>query len=93
VVLCLALPVGLYLLMVYLLHTLLLSTADPFHVLLISLTLAVLLVAVLLSAAGVAIAACLLIVMLAPFVTVVGYETIGHRHQRRMLEGLDSQNQ
>jgi low temperature requirement protein LtrA len=93
VVLSLALPVGLYLLMVYLLHTLLLSTADPFHVLLISLTLAVLLVAVLLSAAGVAIAACLLIVMLAPFVTVVGYETIGHRHQRRMLEGLDSQNQ
>jgi low temperature requirement protein LtrA len=93
VVLCLALPVGLYLLMVYLLHTLLLSTADPFHVLLISLTLAVLLVAVLLSAAGVAIAACLLIVMLAPFVTVIGYETIGHRHQRQMLEGLDSQNQ
>ncbi|MFD3477491.1 low temperature requirement protein A [Streptomyces sp. NPDC058695] len=93
VVLSLAVPVGLYLLMVYLLHTLLLSTADPFHVLLISITLAVLLVAVLLSAAGVAIAACLLIVMLAPFVTVVGYETIGHRHQRRMLEGLDSQNQ
>ncbi|WP_406109761.1 low temperature requirement protein A [Streptomyces sp. NBC_01003] len=93
VVLSLAVPVGLYLLMVYLLHTLLLSTADPFHVLLISLTLAVLLAAVLLSVAGVAIAACLLIVMLAPFVTVVGYETIGHRHQRRMLEGLDSQNQ
>ncbi|MGW6357595.1 low temperature requirement protein A [Streptomyces sp. NPDC055092] len=91
VVLSLAVPVGLYLLMVYLLHTLLLSAADSFHVLLISLTLAVLLAAVLLSAAGVATAACLLIVMLAPFVTVVGYETIGHRHQRQMLEGLGTQ--
>lgn len=92
VVLALAIPVGLYLLMVYLLHTLLLSAADSFHILLISITLAVLLAAVLLSAAGVATAACLLIVMLAPFVTVLGYETIGHRHQRRMLEGLGTQN-
>ncbi|MEV6753077.1 low temperature requirement protein A [Streptomyces sp. NPDC051214] len=88
VVLSLALPVGLYLLMVYLLHTLLFSSADRFHLLLIGLTLAVLAVAVLLSAAGVAIAVCLLVVMLAPFVTVIGHETIGHRHQRRMLESI-----
>ncbi|MFE6038575.1 low temperature requirement protein A [Streptomyces sp. NPDC056452] len=88
VVLSLAIPVGLYLLMVYLLHTLLLSAADRFHLLLISVTLAVLLAAVLLSAAGVAIAVCLLVIMLAPFVTVVGYETVGHRHQRRMLQEL-----
>ncbi|MFD9502792.1 low temperature requirement protein A [Streptomyces sp. NPDC060035] len=88
VVLFLAIPVGLYLLMVYLLHTLLLSAADRFHLLLISLTLAVLLAAVLLSAAGVAIAVCLLIVMLAPYVTVIGYETIGHRHQQQMLKAL-----
>ncbi|MFD9542315.1 low temperature requirement protein A [Streptomyces sp. NPDC060022] len=88
VVLSLAIPVGLYLLMVYLLHTLLLSAADRFHLLLISVTLAVLFTAVLLSAAGLAIAVCLLIIMLAPFVTVIGYETIGHRHQRRMLQEL-----
>ncbi|MFG2522300.1 low temperature requirement protein A [Streptomyces sp. NPDC048527] len=92
VVLSLAVPVGLFLLMVYLLHALLLSATEAFQVLLISLTLAVLLAAVLLSVAGVAIAACLLIVMLAPFVTVVGYETIGHRRQRQMLEGLASRN-
>ncbi|GAA3130149.1 low temperature requirement protein A [Streptomyces rectiviolaceus] len=91
VVLSLALPVGLYLLMVYLLHTLLLSAADRFHLLLISLTLAVLLVAVLLAAAGVAIAVCLLVVMLAPFVTVIGYETVGYRHQQQMLEALGTQ--
>ena len=88
VVLSLALPVGLYLLMVYLLHTLLLSAADRFHLLLISLTLAVLLAAVLLAAAGVAVAVCLLVIMVAPFVTVIGYETVGHRHQRQMLERL-----
>ncbi|MFE2021556.1 low temperature requirement protein A [Streptomyces sp. NPDC059499] len=88
VVLSLAIPVGLYLLMVYLLHTLLLSAADRFHLLLIAVTLAVLLAAVLLSAAGGAIAVCLLVIMFAPFVTVIGYETIGHRHQRRMLREL-----
>ena len=87
VVLSLAVPVGLYLLMVYLLHTLLL-TADRFHAMLITLTLAVLAVAVLLSAAGVALAVCLLVVMLAPFVTVLGYETVGFRHQRRMLDDI-----
>jgi low temperature requirement protein LtrA len=88
VVLALAVPVGLYVLIVYLLHTLLLSAADRFHIFLITLTVAVLLAAVLLAAVGVAIATCLLVVMLAPFVTVVGYETTGHRHQRDMLERL-----
>ncbi|WP_371527522.1 low temperature requirement protein A [Streptomyces sp. NBC_01283] len=92
VVLSLALPVGLYLLMVYLLHTLLLSTADRFHLLLISLTLVVLLAAVLLAAADVSIAVCLLVVMLAPFVTVLGYETVGHRHQKQMLERLGTES-
>ncbi|MFE3592501.1 low temperature requirement protein A [Streptomyces niveus] len=90
VVLSLALPVGLYLLMVYLLHTLLLTTADRLHLLLISLTLALLAAVVLLSTAGVPIATCLLVVMLAPYVTVIGYETIGHRHQQHMLKNLDS---
>ncbi|AXK37318.1 low temperature requirement protein A [Streptomyces armeniacus] len=93
VTLSLALPVGLYLLMVYLLHTLLLSSADPFHLLLISATLAVLLAAVLLSAAGAPIAVCLLVVMLAPYVTVLGYETVGHRHQQAMLDALGGQRQ
>ncbi len=88
VVLALAIPVAVYLGMVYLLHTLLLSAFDRFHLLLISATLAVLLLAVLLSLAGVGLAVCLLVVMLAPFVTVLGYETIGHRHQEEMLRGL-----
>jgi hypothetical protein len=40
----------------------------------------VLAAAVLLANAGVSMAACLLVVMLAPMVTVVGYELLGHRH-------------
>jgi low temperature requirement protein LtrA len=87
VVLTLAVPVGLYLLVVYLLHTLLLA-ADRFHLLLITVTLLVLCAAVLMAAEGVALAACLLVVMAAPFVTVLGYETTGHRHQRAMLARL-----
>lgn len=91
VVLALALSVALYLLMVYLLHTFLLAATDRFHLLLLALTLAVLVAAVLLSAAGVALSVCLLVVMLAPFVTVIGFETVGHRHQRTMLEGLTAE--
>ncbi|MGW6463243.1 low temperature requirement protein A [Streptomyces rubiginosohelvolus] len=87
VVLALALPVALYLLVVYLLHALLLSAADRFHLLLIGLTLAVLLAACLLAVTGAPLAVCLIVVMLAPFVTVIGYETIGREHQRRVLEG------
>ncbi|MBF6242779.1 low temperature requirement protein A [Nocardia elegans] len=89
VVLALALPVGVYLLMVYLLHTLLLSTPDPFHILLLTLTVVVLAVAVILAALGASIAVCLLVVMISPFITVVGYETVGYRHQREMLANLE----
>ena len=42
--------------------------------------------AVLLAAAGVDVALCLVVLMLVPVVTVVGYETVGHRHQAEVLE-------
>ncbi|MBB1261551.1 low temperature requirement protein A [Streptomyces alkaliterrae] len=88
VVLSLALPVGLYLLTCYLLYALLVSARDWYHLLLVGLSLTILAVAVLLAVAGVAVAVCLLVVMLAPYVTVSGYETVGHEHQRRILEDL-----
>ena len=43
---------------------------------------------VVLAAAGVSVAACLLVLALAPVVTVVGYETLGHRHMADALERL-----
>jgi hypothetical protein len=74
VVLTLAVPVAVYLLVIYLLYALLASTLERLHMLLIPITLAVLVLALVLSAVGVATATCLVIVMLAPFVSVGGYE-------------------
>jgi hypothetical protein len=55
-------------------------TWDAFHGLLLAITAVALMGAALLAAGGVSMAACLLLVMLAPVVTVVGFELLGHRH-------------
>ena len=44
--------------------------------------------AVALAAAGVSMAICLIVLTCAPAVTVVGYETVGHRHVADALERL-----
>ena len=64
---------------------LMVRTVDAFHVLLLVLTAVVLGVAVWLAAAGISMANCLLVVTLAPVVTVVGYELLGHRHAAEAL--------
>ena len=79
-VLAVAIPVGVYIGSIYLLFTLLVREWDGFHTLLLALTVAVLAGAVALAAAGVSMAVCLLVVMLAPMVTIVGFELVGHRH-------------
>jgi low temperature requirement protein LtrA len=84
-VLAVAVPVGAYILAVYVLYTLMLRTMDTFHVLLLMLTAAVLGVAVWLAAAGISMANCLLVVTLAPMVSVVGYELLGHRHATKAV--------
>ena len=84
-VLSVAVPVGGFVLMVYALHTWLVREADPFHLGLLAGTAAVLVAAVWLAAAGVPMAWCLLIVTLAPAVTVVGYEALGYRHLAAIL--------
>ncbi len=84
-VLTVAVPVGAYIASVYVLYALMLRTVDAFHVLLLLLTAAVLGVAVWLAAAGISMANCLLVVTLAPMVTVVGYELMGHKHAAEAL--------
>jgi low temperature requirement protein LtrA len=79
-VLAVAVPVAIYLLSVYVLYALLVRTVDGLHVVLIAVTGAVLGLAVWLAHDGISMANCLLVVTLAPMVTVVGYETVGHRH-------------
>ena len=46
----------------------------------------VLVLAVVLAASGMWMAVCLVVLMLAPLVTVVGYETLGHRHLEAILK-------
>jgi low temperature requirement protein LtrA len=84
-VLCVAIPVGAYIASLSLLYTLMVRTFDTFHVLLVMLTAAVLVAAVLFADAGMSMANSLLIVMLAPIVTVVGYELLGHRHAEKAI--------
>ncbi|TQC42543.1 low temperature requirement protein A [Rhodococcus sp. WS4] len=85
-VLSVAVPVAIFLAAVYLLYTYLLRVPDPFHVLLLVLTAATIALALVLAAQGVSMAWCLIVVMLAPVVTVVGYELLGHAHEARALE-------
>jgi low temperature requirement protein LtrA len=79
-------PVAVFTVTLYALYTALVREADPFHLGLLAATATVLVVAVVLASAGVEMAVCLVVVMLAPVVTVVGYETIGHRHMEAALE-------
>ncbi len=76
-----AIPVGVFLLGVYALYYYLARRFDLLHVWLLSGTVLVAAIAVLAAMSGVSMAMCLVILMFAPAVTVVGYEIQGHRHQ------------
>lgn len=79
-VLTVAIPVATYIAAVYLAYMVLVHGRDAFHTLLIALTAVVLVASVALAAAGLRMSVCLLILTLAPMVTVVGFELLGHRH-------------
>ncbi len=69
-----AVPVGVYIALIYLIYGMLVRSWDVLHFWLLALTAAVLVIAVLLAWVGVSMAICLLVVTLAPAVTVVGFE-------------------
>jgi low temperature requirement protein LtrA len=79
-VITVAMPVGVFAFALFALYAYLLHAGDPFHIALLACTAAVLALAVLLASVGLPMAVCLVVVMLAPLVTVVGYETLGNRH-------------
>ncbi|TQR88421.1 low temperature requirement protein A [Mycobacterium hodleri] len=85
-VLSVAVPVGVYVGLVYLLYLRMVRTWDVLHVVLLVLTIGTLAAAVVAASAGVPMTACLLIVTLAPVVSVVGFEIIGHRHMSAALD-------
>ena len=79
-VLCTVVPFTIYILTLYGLYASFTRHRDPLHLTLLAGTAAVLVLTVVLAASGVSVAVCLVVLMLAPIVTVVGYETVGHRH-------------
>lgn len=85
-VLAVAIPVLGYCVSFFGLYMFLTRFVDPFHFWLIAASVGVVLISVALAAVGVSIGWCLIVLMLAPAVVVVGYETVGHRHQRERLE-------
>jgi low temperature requirement protein LtrA len=66
----------------------LVPTFDSFHLLLLAGSSTFLVVALVSASAGAGLGASLLLVMLAPAVTVVGYETIGHRRMAGMMQSM-----
>ena len=84
-VLTVAVPVSLFLGLIYALYYYLVKRFDPFHVWLLGLTAAVLAAAVVAAPLGISMTVCLCILTLAPVVTVVGYEVRGYKHQAESL--------
>jgi low temperature requirement protein LtrA len=87
-VLSVAIPVAIYVAVLFALYSVLMRTRDPFHVGLIAATTGILILSVVLAAAGVNMPLCLVVLALAPAVTVVGYETLGQRHIAEALQRL-----
>jgi low temperature requirement protein LtrA len=84
-VLTVAIPVSIYLALIYALYSYLVRAFDPFHFWLLLGTAVFIALSVAMAVAGIDMAVCLVVLMLAPVVTVVGYETLGHRHQAAAL--------
>jgi low temperature requirement protein LtrA len=80
-VLSVAIPVGIYLGLIYAIYYYLVRRFDGLHVWLLGGSAAIVALAVFAALSGVSMALCLVILMFAPAVTVVGYEVAGHRHQ------------
>ena len=85
-VLSVALPIALFALTQFALYSLLFREFDPFRFALLLGTSTVLGGSVLLAAAGVRMGICLLVLVLAPAVTVAGYETLRRRQTADALQ-------
>ena len=79
-VLSTAIPVSIYVAALYGIYAAFTRHLDPFHLLLLAGTAGVIALSVVLAGLGAGVGVCLLVLMFAPVVTVVGYETLGHRH-------------
>jgi low temperature requirement protein LtrA len=85
-VLSVAIPVLVYFVALLAIYAYMVHAVDPFHFALVAGVVAVLVAASLVAASGGSLGICLLLVTLSPIIVVVGYETIGHRHEAAVLE-------
>ncbi len=83
-----AIPLAVFVVALYTLYAQLTRTLDPFHLLLVAGSVAVLAAGVAMAAAGARMVWCVLVLALTPWVSVVGYEAVGHRHNERVLASL-----
>ncbi|MBM0126632.1 low temperature requirement protein A [Pimelobacter simplex] len=89
-VLTVVVPVALFIAVFYAGYSLLSRSFDAFHLVLLAVTAVVLVLPVVMAQADVDLAWCLLVLALAPWVTVVGYEAVGYRHNVKLLTSLTS---
>lgn len=87
-VLAVVIPLAIFTVAYFGIYSALMHRVDPFHVGLATGMLAVLALATVAGAAGVSLGWSLLIAACAPFVTVVGYESIGYRHVAADVEAI-----
>lgn len=85
VALAVVIPVFVLLVTFLVLYAVLIGTFDPFHLLLFGGALVILVVAAAVAAAGAPLSVWLSLVVLAPVVIIVGYETVGYGHQQARL--------
>lgn len=78
-------PVVLFLALIYAFYAYLVDAFDRFHIWLLLGTLLVAAAAIAAAYLGVSMPICLVILMLAPVVTIIGYETRGHKFQAETL--------
>lgn len=79
-------PVAVFSVALFTLYSLLLRQFDPFHIWLFIGSIAMLVIAVWAVAAGASMGTGIVLTALSPVVVIVGYETVGHRHQAAALE-------
>ena len=85
-VLSVAVPVAVFVIILYALVVAVnLRALGRIYQLMLGLTIAALAGSVLLSLAGVPFAACLAVIVLAPWINVAGVETVGHHHMKERL--------
>jgi low temperature requirement protein LtrA len=87
-VLCVVVPVSVFVLGIFVLYAVLTRTLDGFHWWLMAGSAVLLAAPVTLAAAGASMAWCLVVLSLSPWITVIGYELRGHRHNAEVLERL-----